>query len=220
MKVQCPLLEKSVNQMGEKRTETKIIAFYSPIGGVGKTTNVAAIAKSLACKNYKVLVYDCDPKSSVSLLLCPQNSAEVTCDNKSLYEQITSLNETPVKALPICDNLWFVPGDRRIALIDEDEKANHLTGSSLTFLVIYQVIMAMAKEYGIDFVLLDMSASTGLLNRCLVTASHYLVVPTTNDLLCCEAFEGMGAILGEWARLKAHDESDFRTKVLKYNICM
>lgn len=129
---------------------------------------------------------------------------------RTLYQQVidTKVEARAAYAFAVKKNLWLVHGDRNTnkldALIASEEaftskgfssvriSPNQLTGKP------YHSIMKTALEYKADFVLLDLSPNNGVLNRCLVTNSHYLIIPSICDFHCAETMSMMHDTLKEW----------------------
>jgi cellulose biosynthesis protein BcsQ len=132
-------------------------------------------------------------------------------DKRTLYEQVIS-NDTVAKtayAFFIKKNLWLVAGDRLTNQLDSeittqeiltDEKfklmvqPNNKTGKP------YHSIRATAKKYQAEFVLLDMNPSSGVLNRCLLTSSDYLIMSTISDFHSAETMNMMKENLDSWVK--------------------
>ena len=58
--------------------------------------------------------------------------------------------------------------------------------------------MSTAQYYNIDYVFLDMNPYPGILNRCLIMASHYIVIPACLDYFCVEMMYMMNSNLNNW----------------------
>jgi chromosome partitioning protein len=114
----------------------------------------------------------------------------------SLYKQVISETEKvkPAHAVKMKNNLYLVCGDRDTPNLDE-KIANQEAMSSDDFARImynpnqlsgrpYHAIMKTAEYYKVDYVFLDMNPYPGVLNRCLLMSSHYIIIPTLLDFFC------------------------------------
>lgn len=86
------------------------------------------------------------------------------------------------------------------------QSTNNLTGKP------YVAILATAKNYNIDIVILDLSPNNGKLNRTLVTCSDYLITPTTPDFFCAQTIDSMYLLLNDWVK----EMSDLKLWVSKF----
>ena len=127
-----------------------------------------------------------------------------------MYEQVNDQNEEvlPAYAIRLRENLYIVPGDRNISQLDS-VITNSETISSEQFAFVknipntmtakpYHAIIKTAKHFKIDYVFLDMNPYPGVLNRCLMMSSHYIVIPTCLDFFCLEMMSMMQKNLDEW----------------------
>lgn len=64
----------------------------------------------------------------------------------------------------------------------------------------YHAIMSTAKHYKIDYVFLDLNPYPGILNRCLLMSSHYIVIPVCLDFFCLEMMHMMSSNLVSWKK--------------------
>ena len=129
---------------------------------------------------------------------------------RTLFEQINDQsNEVPpAYAIRLRENLYIVPGDRNISHLDSII-TNSETISSDQFGFVknipntmtakpYHAILKTAEHFKIDYVFLDMNPYPGVLNRCLMMSSHYIVIPTCLDFFCLEMMSMMQRNLQEW----------------------
>jgi chromosome partitioning protein len=214
-----------------RQTNPKIIAFYAEKGGVGKTTISLTLAHMLAQSNYRVLLVDCDVQRSLTAWVfgtnidLDQNLGVNKVDNfirrlpcpvgfkKTLYEQVVDREGEikPAAAIRLKENLYIVPGDRRIPDLDSQITNNEAISSDgfqlardipnmMTARPFY-AIKKTADHFKIDYVFLDMNPYPGVLNRCLMMSSHYIVIPTCLDFFCVEMMSMMLKNLTEWSKI-------------------
>lgn len=129
---------------------------------------------------------------------------------RTLYQQVENDSDKikAAYAFPIKKNLWLVPGDRNTSKLDPlISTAEALGDPKFPFPIPnqksgkpYHSILITAKNYKVDYVLLDLSPSNGVLNRCLVMCSHYLVIPSICDFHCAETMSIMRDTLKEWQK--------------------
>lgn len=128
----------------------------------------------------------------------------------TLYKQVMdqSMETKAAHAFSLKKNLWLVAGDRNTSKLDSEIHGEELFTSESFGAIrlspnqmtgkIYAVIKATAEKYNVDYVLLDLSPSNGVLNRCLVMSSDYLIVSTICDFHSAEAMLTLRDMLVEW----------------------
>ena len=210
----------------KRQTNPKIIAFYAEKGGVGKTTISLTLAHMLAERMKRVLLVDCDVQRSLTAWVFGTNIdldqtlgvnkvdnfiRRLPCPDgfkKTLYEQVVDREIKPAAAIRLKNNLYIVPGDRNIPDLDS-QITNNETISSDGFQLArdipnmmsarpFYAIKKTADHFKIDYVFLDMNPYPGVLNRCLMMSSHYIVIPTCLDFFCLEMMSMMLKNLTEW----------------------
>jgi cellulose biosynthesis protein BcsQ len=193
----------------------KAVCFFNNKGGVGKTTLVANLAAELA-KNYsaKILVVDADPQCNLSQYVLDEEQAldvytSSGGDFNSIYSVIRPLalgkgyqSELPVRASEVF-GFDIVIGDPRLALQEDllaqdwrDAKAGGMRGIQTTF--VFADLVERAKEKSYDFVFFDMGPSLGAINRSILLAMDYFVVPMSIDIFSQWALRNIGSTVKAW----------------------
>lgn len=191
------------------------VCFFNNKGGVGKTTLVANLASELA-KNFgaKILVVDADPQCNLSqYVLDDEEAFEIyTAQDKdinSVYSVIRplSLGKGYQLELPIRRSDTFgydvVIGDPRLALQEDllaqdwrDAKAGGMRGIQTTF--VFADLVERAKEQSYDFVFFDMGPALGAINRSILLAMDFFVVPMSIDIFSQWALRNIGTTVKAW----------------------
>lgn len=146
----------------------KIISIANHKGGVGKTTTTASLGSVLAQKGYKVLLVDLDAQANLTNSLL---RSEVT---DSIYNALT--RKTPLPCYNINVNLDIVPASLELAQVDL-ELASRIARE--------RILANLLEEYkqNYDFILLDCPPSLGLMTLNAITASDYVIIPLTAEVL-------------------------------------
>ncbi len=194
---------------------SKAICFFNNKGGVGKTTLVANLGAQLALDfNAKVLLVDCDPQCNLTqYTLGEERSLEIysESDPKTVYSIIRPLalgkgysSELPV-VKPEKFGFDLVIGDPRLALQEDllaqdwrDAKAGGMRGLQTTYVFLDLLKKASAQSY--DFVLFDMGPSLGAINRSILLAVDFFVVPMAIDIFSIWAIRNIGQTVAIWQR--------------------
>ncbi|MGU3466880.1 ParA family protein [Methylobacterium sp. C33D] len=198
-----------------KTLGVKATCFFNNKGGVGKTTLVANLASELSLNfNAKVLVVDCDPQCNLTqYVLGEEESLEIysQADPSSVFSVIRplSLGKGYGDRLPIRKSEGFgfdiIVGDPRLALQEDllaqdwrDAKAGGMRGIRTTF--VFADVVSKAKDMSYDFVFFDMGPSLGAINRSILLAMDFFVVPMAIDIFSIWAIKNIGSTVGVWQR--------------------
>lgn len=198
-----------------RESGTRATCFFNNKGGVGKTTLVANLAAELAL-NYqaKVLVVDADPQCNLTqYVLGEEESFKIYSESnpEGVYTVIRplSLGKGYGSHLPSrrSENFGFdiIVGDPRLALQEDllagdwrDAKGGGMRGIRTTFVFADLVARAKASEY--DFIFFDMGPSLGAINRAILLAMDFFVVPMSIDIFSVWAIKNIGATVGVWQK--------------------
>lgn len=191
----------------------KAVCFFNNKGGVGKTTLVANLAAELALNSHcKILVVDADPQCNLTqYVLSDADFASIygnLAATGTIYDVIhpLSIGKGYSAKLPIrkTDNFGFdvIIGDPRLALKEDllaqdwrDAKAGGTRGLRTTFLF-YDLIARASKNY--DLIFFDMGPSLGAINRSILLAADYFVMPVSIDIFSLWAIRNIGSALSVW----------------------
>ncbi len=208
----------------ENKKMAKVIALYNHKGGVSKTTTTFNLGWALADMGYKVGMIDLDPQVNLTALVLGLNDIDDfstfynTKGNENIYEilyPILSGEDTKIKAVKPCDtlheNLYLVAGHIEMSDIDIELTLGLVSTKYQSYSrqfvgALNAIIRETARMYDWDIVLLDMSPSSGGMNRILLMGSDYFMIPTSPDFFCYQAIQSLSKMIPKW-----HDDTwDFR----------
>lgn len=195
----------------------KSIAFFNNKGGVGKTTllcNLAAYFKKK--KHQRVLIVDADPQCSATIYLFNQDQLENLygkADAPSIYKVVQ--HQRKVKGgymkradIPIQNDTLFgvdvLIGDTRLALAEDflskdwSEATTGETRGLMTTFIFHGLLEEIEKEY--DYVFFDMGPSLGAINRTILLACDYFIMPMSSDIFCLRAIDNISLSLNNWTK--------------------
>ncbi|MBU9828439.1 AAA family ATPase [Rahnella sp. FC061912-K] len=189
--------------------------FFNNKGGVGKTTLVANLGAELALNfKSKVLIVDADPQCNLTQYVLSDdetNSLYASDNPESIFTVIRplSLGKGYENALPIrtIEKFGFdlIVGDPRLALQEDllagdwrDAKGGGMRGIRTTF--VFAELVKKAKEMNYDFVFFDMGPSLGAINRAVLLAMEYFVVPMSVDVFSLWAIKNIGSTVSVWKK--------------------
>lgn len=213
----------------------KAIAVFNNKGGVGKTTLLCNLAGYLAIrKKLKVLVIDADPQCNAS-----QNALGDE-DIERIYEKggdFTLWNfASPLKAgkgyatsikLLTGNKFGFhlLAGDPRMSLMEDTLSTDWVTSTSgdvrgLRTTLMFAKLLEHCRDY--DVVFFDMGPSLGAINRSVLLACDYFVVPASIDIFTIQALRNISSSLKDWRRrlslgLSQVDAKDMQELEVQYS---
>lgn len=239
-KKKFPVSDVALHQLDfVKSAGVQAVCFFNNKGGVGKTTLVANLASQLSFSlGAKILVVDADPQCNLTqYVLSDEEFSDiyhVDDDPRTIYSVIhpLSIGKGYSSKLPIREakNFGFdvVIGDPRLALKEDllaqdwrDAKAGGTRGLRTTF--VFSDLIDKAKD-DYDFVFFDMGPSLGAINRSILLAANYFLVPMSIDIFSIWAVKNIGEAVRIWqAELEngmrlAEDPSEVEFSHLKRKI--
>ncbi len=166
-----------------------IISIGNQKGGVAKTTTTLHLAHAIANQGKKVLVVDLDPQSSLTIAcgLEPEDISNTT------YSMLCEDMEASNAILDI-GNIHIIP-----AIIDLSVAEIQLAGMIAREYVLKNKLDGVKDYY--DYILIDCPPSLGLLTINALSASDYILIPTTTEYL---ALRGMDLLFSTINKIKVN----------------
>lgn len=207
----------------------KIISIFNNKGGVGKTTYLYHIAHLLEKSGKKVLVVDLDSQCNLSAYSLSENDLKSSWSAsrgnsiwnaiERVYEGLGDIRKRQPSQISIgYPNLHIVPGDILLSNYEDslgDSWSSAKGGNAPALRIqsaIYRYIKWAAKKVDADVVMLDLGPNLGALNRCVLAASDYFLVPVSPDLFSIRGTQNLGTKLKiwrkEWDQCNASSTSD------------
>lgn len=206
----------------------KSIAVFNNKGGVGKTTLLANIASFLKIRKHeRVLLVDADPQCNASIYTMPISFIEETYSKKNpdtIYNIVK-----PVKRaegflswdkMPIVHSEGFgvdvILGDTRMSNAEDflsKDWVDCINGEARAFkstLMFKQLMMQAEGHY--DYVFFDVGPSLGAINRIVLIACDYFLIPMSSDVFSLKAVENISIALKGWKEDFRLGMSRFRDK--------
>lgn len=217
----------------------KAIAFFTNKGGVGKTTLTCNLGAFLSKElNKKVLIVDVDPQANATQYVLDEATL-ANIYNKKYSNTVYDMAKPLSQGKGFSENIDFIYsesfgvdillGDPRLALIEDVLASDWTTGGvrGLRTTYIFRQFLSHCDKY--DYVFFDLGPSLGSINRSVLIASDYFVVPLSMDIFSIRATENISIWIKEWSRKLSKtldfiddpddlelDDIQFRLKFLGY----
>ena len=195
-----------------------VLTFFNNKGGVGKTSLVYHIAWMLSDIGYRVLACDLDPQANLTSMFINEKRLEVLWpDNgarKTIYNALQPLLDgtgdiEPPHLEPMIHDLFaeeltLIVGDLMLSST-EDELSSQwpecLDRRARAFRVIsalWRILQSAANARESEIVLVDVGPNLGALNRAVLVATDYVIVPLGADLFSLQGLRNLGPTLQDW----------------------
>lgn len=209
----------------------KSIVVFNNKGGVGKTTLLCNLSSYLQIKGHKkIVIVDADPQCNATAYLFPYPTIEKIYEKPegTLYDFIRpvqrgkgyhTVNPSILKS-PNFD-VDVILGDPKLSLAEDFLGKDWIDGRSgdhrgLQTSLVFKELISRLLEY--DFVIFDVGPSLGALNRAVLLACDFFIVPMSSDIFSLRAIENISLSLVEWKdgllrglkEYKKKENEDFR----------
>lgn len=154
----------------------KIFAIANQKGGVGKSTSTINIAHVLVEQGKRVLIVDCDPQSSASIIcgVTPQQIRVLQEEGKTIYFAL--VKNVSLESLIIGENPSLIPASIRLANA-ETEMVNPYGAAS----VLREKIEPLRSRF--DVILIDCPPTLSMLTVNALSAADAVLIPCKTDYL-------------------------------------
>ena len=202
------------------------VTVFNNKGGVGKTTLLCNLAAYLSMrKGKKVLIVDADPQCNATIYLFPEKQILDIYEGKhgSIDDFFVPLakgrgysqNKAPfIKSSNFKVDL--LPGNPKLALREDLlatdwQQAQSGNARGLQTTMVFFELLQRSQAY--DFVFFDLGPSLGAINRAVLLACDFFIVPMSSDIFSLQAIENISVSLTLWKKglktgLERHLEID------------
>ncbi len=193
---------------------TPVLTFFNNKGGVGKTSLLYHLAWMYAELGNRVIVVDLDPQSNLTAAFLNEDTIDQLWNNETpgstIYEAVRPLTDVgdilPAKLQKISESLFLIPGD--VALSGYEDTLSEVWPGSLGDDNLYrrmrilssfwQVMRNAAATVNATIILVDIGPNLGAINRAVLIATDYVVIPLGADLFSLQGLRNLGPTLKSW----------------------
>lgn len=193
---------------------TPILTFFNNKGGVGKTSLIYHLAWMFAELHKRVVVADLDPQANLTAAFLREEKIEDLWDEQkpgsTIYHSVKPLTGVGDIQEPILQRiapgLYLVPGDVELSGFEDalsGEWPNSMGDNNLyrpmrMLSSFWQVMEMAAKKVEADIILVDIGPNLGAINRSVLIATDYVVIPLGADLFSLQGLKNLGPTLRSW----------------------
>lgn len=194
-----------------------ILTFFNNKGGVGKTAVIYRLAWMFASLHKRVVIIDLDPQANLTAAFLDEDRIEEIWNSpttgSTIYQCIKPLAGVGDIAEPslqtIATDLYLLPGDVNLSGYEDalsSEWPNSMGDNNLyrpmrILSSFWQVMQMAASKVQADIVLVDIGPNLGAINRSVLIATDYVVIPLGADLFSLQGLRNLGPTLKSWKNL-------------------
>lgn len=194
-----------------------VITFFNNKGGVGKTSLVYHLSWMCAESGQRVVAFDLDPQANLTAAFLDEDRLESLWENPqgptTIYRAVEPLTAVGDLQEPILTSLagglHLVPGD--VALASFEETLSNVWPESMgdsnlyrpfrILTAFWQVAQLAAQRVQADLIFVDVGPNLGAINRSVLIASDFVVIPLGADLFSLQGLKNLGPTLRSWRNL-------------------
>lgn len=194
-----------------------VLTFFNNKGGVGKTSLIYHLAWMFASLRKRVVIIDLDPQANLTAAFFDEDTIEEIWGSPShgstIYQCVKPLTGVGDIAEPVLQNiatdLYLLPGDVNLSGYEDalsNEWPNSMGDNNLyrpmrILSSFWQVMQMASSKVQADVILVDIGPNLGAINRSVLIATDYVVIPLGADLYSLQGLKNLGPTLRSWKNL-------------------
>ena len=203
-----------------------VLTFFNNKGGVGKTSLIYHLAWTLAEMGKSVLIADLDPQANLTAAFLDEDEIERLWEDpqpgSTIFRSVKPLTGVGDIAEPrlqrIHPKLHLIPGDVELSSFEDALSSvwpvsmgdSNLYRPMRILSAFWQVLQMGANQVKADIVLVDIGPNLGAINRSVLIATDYVVIPLGADLFSLQGLKNLGPTLRSWKSLWAKRLDNWR----------
>jgi cellulose biosynthesis protein BcsQ len=197
-----------------KKMSIPILTFFNNKGGVGKTSLIYHLSWMFSHLQKIVLVADIDPQANLTGAFLSEDEIDAIwngpVNGNTIYQCIKPLTGFGSIGEPnlrnISENLFLLPGDVALSGFEDmlsnewpRSNDNNTAYRSLGVLgAFWQILQKAAAKVQSEIILVDIGPNLGAINRSVLIATDYVIIPMGADLFSLQGLKNLGPTLTEW----------------------
>ncbi|MCP4117894.1 MAG: AAA family ATPase [Desulfobacteraceae bacterium] len=194
-----------------------VLTFFNNKGGVGKTSLIYHLAWMFASLRKRIVILDLDPQANLTAAFLDEEKIEEIWNQQNQGSTITQCVK-PLMGVgdivePVLQNiatdLYLLPGDVNLSGYEDSLSAewpnsmgdNNLYRPMRILSSFWQVMQMAARKVQADLILVDIGPNLGAINRSVLIATDYVVIPLGADLFSLQGLKNLGPTLRSWKNL-------------------
>ncbi|MGR0480308.1 MAG: ParA family protein [Candidatus Electronema sp. V4] len=193
-----------------------VLTFFNNKGGVGKTSLIYHLAWMYASLRKRVVIADLDPQANLTAAFLVDDAIEEIwsgrAEGSTIYQCVKPLTDVGDIAEPvlqsIANDLYLLPGDVALSSYEdvlsgawpESMADNNLYRPMRILSSFWQVMQKASAKMQADIILADIGPNLGAINRSVLIATDYVVIPLGADLFSLQGLKNLGPTLKDWKR--------------------
>ncbi len=194
-----------------------VLTFFNNKGGVGKTSLIYHLAWTFADIGKRVVIFDLDPQANLTAAFLNEDKIEKIWDKQEIgstifqcVKPLTGVGDIADPTLQtITRDLYLLPGDVSLSGFEDvlssqwpDSMGDNSLYRPMRILSSFWQVMQMAtNKVQADIVLVDIGPNLGAINRSVLIATDYVVIPLGADLFSLQGLKNLGPTLKQWKSL-------------------
>jgi cellulose biosynthesis protein BcsQ len=194
-----------------------VLTFFNNKGGVGKTSLIYHLAWMFASLRKRVVIVDLDPQANLTAAFLDEDKIETIWNRQdmrsTIYQCVKPLTGVGDIAEPILQNiatdLYLLPGDVNLSGYEDALSAewpnsmgdNNLYRPMRMLSSFWQVMQMASSKVQADIIMVDIGPNLGAINRSVLVATDYVVIPLGADLFSLQGLKNLGPTLRSWKNL-------------------
>lgn len=194
-----------------------VLTFFNNKGGVGKTSLIYHLAWMFAGLRKRIVAVDLDPQANLTAAFLDEERIEELWNSESqgstifqCVKPLTAIGDIAEPVLQtIARDLYLIPGDVNLSGFEDmlsSEWPNSMGDNNLyrpmrILSSFWQVMQMAVEKIQADIILVDIGPNLGAINRSVLVATDYVVIPLGADLFSLQGLKNLGPTLKSWQSL-------------------
>ncbi len=193
-----------------------VLTFFNNKGGVGKTSLIYHLAWMYSMLGKKVIITDLDPQANLTAAFLTEDKIEELWNDQergsTIYHCVKPLTGVGDMDKPelqkVNTNLFLIPGDVELSSFEDALSSewpdsmgdNNLYRPMRMLSSFWQVMQMAAEKIDADIILVDIGPNLGAINRSVLIATDFVVIPLGSDLFSLQGLKNLGPTLKNWKK--------------------